>query len=119
MSFISEQINQKFEYGKLKNQHKNVAIDLKIHVFQVRNLSDDVVVKEVFELDSDSQIKPQLKNDEKYHQIQMKYWIKWNPLQNLFDSYVLWVMSLCKMLKATCCHFTEFLCRIVENHQLS
>ena len=78
MSTISEQINQKFEYGKSTNEHKNVAIDLKIHdVFQVRNLPDDVVVKEVFELDIDSQI------------------------------------------IATCCHFTEFLCRVIENHQLS
>ena len=65
MSIISEQINQKFETGKLKNEHGNVAIDLKIQdVFQVRKLSDNVEVKELFELDNDSQIMPQLKNDD-------------------------------------------------------
>ena len=65
MSIISEQINQKFETGKLKNEQGNVAIDLKIQdVFQVRKLSDNVEVKELFELDSDSQILPQLNPNE-------------------------------------------------------
>ena len=65
MSIISEQSNQKLQDEKLKNEYGNVSLDLKIQdVFQVRNLSNDVVVKELFELDSDSQILPQLNPNE-------------------------------------------------------